>query len=110
VKWLVAVARHKLVDSWRRAERDSRLLTALSTQEDLDTDPWDDHLDVTRARDVLRSLGGHHRAALSLRYLDGLDVSEVAAHLGRTVQATEALLVRARRAFRRAYEEEDRDA
>jgi RNA polymerase sigma-70 factor (ECF subfamily) len=31
-------------------------------------------------------------------------VSEVADVLGRTVHATEALLVRARRAFRRAYE------
>ena len=47
----------------------------------------------------------HHRAALTLRYLDGLSVPEVAEHLGRTVHATEALLVRARVAFRRAYEE-----
>ena len=110
VKWLVAVARHKLVDSWRRAERESRLLAALSAEgEEVGADPWEDRLDATRAREVLRSLGGHHRAALSLRYVDGLDVSEVAAHLDRTVHATEALLVRARRAFRRAYEEQDHD-
>ena len=38
------------------------------------------------------------------RYLDGLSVPEVAEQLGRTVHATEALLVRARAAFRRAYE------
>ncbi len=35
--------------------------------------------------------------------LDGLAVPEVADHLGRTVHATEALLVRARDAFRAAY-------
>lgn len=111
VKWLMAVARHKLVDNWRRAERDSRLLTAVSAEgKEIQSDPWDDHLDATRAREVLRSLGGHHRAALSLRYVDGLAVSEVAAQLGRTVHATEALLVRARRAFRRAYGERDHDA
>jgi RNA polymerase sigma-70 factor (ECF subfamily) len=40
-----------------------------------------------------------------LRYLDDLPVATVAALLGRTVQATEAVLVRARVAFRRAYEE-----
>jgi RNA polymerase sigma-70 factor (ECF subfamily) len=40
-----------------------------------------------------------------LRYLDGLSVPEVAEALGRTVHATEALLVRARAAFRRVYEE-----
>jgi RNA polymerase sigma-70 factor, ECF subfamily len=50
-------------------------------------------------------LGLHHRAALALRYLDGLPVPDVAAHLGRTRHATEALLVRARIAFRRLYEE-----
>jgi RNA polymerase sigma-70 factor (ECF subfamily) len=52
---------------------------------------------------VLDQLGAHHRAALTLRYLDGLAVPEVADHLGRTVHATEALLVRARAAFRAAY-------
>ena len=36
-------------------------------------------------------------------YLDGLSVPEVAQHLDRTVHATEALLVRARNAFRVAY-------
>ncbi len=58
-----------------------------------------------RAREVLAELGAHHRAALTLRYLDGLPVAEVAEHLGRTLHATEALLVRARRAFRVRYAE-----
>lgn len=44
-----------------------------------------------------------HRAALTLRYLDGLPVPEVARALGRTVHATEAVLTRARAAFRRSY-------
>ena len=59
----------------------------------------------TRAREVLDELGAHHRAALTLRYLDGLSVPEVADHLDRTVHATEALLVRARNAFRIRYAE-----
>ena len=54
---------------------------------------------------MLDRLGAHHRAALTLRYLDGLPVPEVARHLDRTVHATEALLVRARAAFRRIYGE-----
>jgi RNA polymerase sigma-70 factor (ECF subfamily) len=56
---------------------------------------------------VLARLGGHHRAALTLRYLDGLPVTEVARHLDRSVHATEALLVRARTAFRRIYQGEE---
>src|SRR5580693_7166929 len=47
------------------------------------------------------------REQLALRYLDGLPVPEVARHLDRTLHATEALLVRARAAFRRIYEGEE---
>jgi RNA polymerase sigma-70 factor (ECF subfamily) len=105
VAWLVGVARHKLVDHWRRQFREERALPLTYEAPALDLDPWDDRLDVLQARAALAVLGPHHRAALTLRYVDGLSVPEVAGHLGRTVHATEALLVRARAAFRRAYEE-----
>jgi RNA polymerase sigma-70 factor, ECF subfamily len=75
-----------------------------------DDDPWDATLDAIRAQQTLSSLAGQHRAALLLRYVDDLPVNEVAAVLGRTLHATEALLVRARRAFRRAYEQADASA
>jgi RNA polymerase sigma-70 factor (ECF subfamily) len=70
-------------------------------------DPWETVVDRIRAREVLDRLGAHHRAALTLRYLDGLPVPDVAQHLNRTLHATEALLVRARAAFRRIYEGEE---
>ena len=65
VAWLVGIARHKLVDHWRRLEREQRRLVAV----------------------------------------DDLPVAQVAQLLDRTVHATEALLVRARRASRARYEE-----
>ncbi len=107
VGWLVGIARHKLVDHWRAAEREERGLRTVA--DDRSTarpaqDPWDERLDALLAREVLDELPGHHRAALALRYLDGLAVPEVAHVLGRTVHATEALLTRARAAFRRSYE------
>ena len=105
VAWLVGVARNKLVDHWRRVAREQRRLAAVATEDDaVEELDWDARLDADRAHDVLASLTPHHRAALVLRYLDGLSVRDVAEHLGRTVHATEALLVRARLAFRRAYE------
>jgi RNA polymerase sigma-70 factor (ECF subfamily) len=111
VAWLIGVARHKLVDHWRRQAREERNLTlAYDEPRAPDDDPWDAALDVAWAREVLETLGAQHRVALTLRYLDGLSVPEVAEHLGRTVHATEALLVRARIAFRRAYEEACDDA
>ncbi len=105
VAWLIGVARHKLVDHWRRQAREERRLHAVADLAEEVDDPWDVRLQADHARHVLGGLGAHHRSALVLRYLDGLSVPEVAATLGRTVHATEALLVRARRAFRAAYED-----
>jgi RNA polymerase sigma-70 factor (ECF subfamily) len=105
--WLVGVARHKLIDHWRRRAREERGLRTLG-QAATEADPrdqWDAELDPGQALETLSALGAHHQAALSLRYLDGLAVPEVAAALGRTVHATEALLVRARTAFRRVHGE-----
>ena len=105
IAWLVTVARNKLVDHWRRLAREERSLRLASNSDDDVIDDEGAHFDRLRAREVLAELGAHHCAALTLRYLDGLSVPEVADHLDRTVHATEALLVRARRAFRARYDE-----
>jgi RNA polymerase sigma-70 factor (ECF subfamily) len=107
--WLVGVARHKLVDHWRRQAREDARLRAVGELTVTVEDPWEEHLDTLRTREVLDRLGAHHRAALTLRYLDGLPVPEVARLLDRNLHATEALLVRARAAFRRAYGGVDHD-
>ena len=103
VPWVIGVARHKLADHWRRRARENRLRDALEQDPEPDEDPWDVRLNQMRANDVLAALGPHHRLALTLRYVDGLPVAEVAELLGRTPDATESLLVRARAAYRRVY-------
>ena len=108
--WLIGIARHKVVDHWRRIARQPLVDSTESFEEGVGEfyqradDPWDAVLDHRLVLDVFELLGDHHRAALTLRYLLGLTVAEVATELGRTVHATEALLVRARRAFRNSYE------
>jgi RNA polymerase sigma-70 factor (ECF subfamily) len=108
--WLIGTARHKLVDHWRRQAREERSLSAVAedaTGQAAALDPWDTKLDSLRAHETLELLAPQHRAALTLRYLDDLPVAEVADALDRTLHATEALLVRARTAFRRAYTDAD---
>ncbi|MEM9514146.1 MAG: RNA polymerase sigma factor [Actinomycetota bacterium] len=106
VAWLVGIARHKLIDHWRGAARADRLHDAIAAEQHAaPATSWDADLDQLIARDVLADLDGHHRAALTLRYVDDLPVREVADVLDRTEGATEQLLVRARRAFRQRYEE-----
>ncbi len=109
VAWLIGIARHKMIDEWRRAERRPRPLPLDDDRTDTEPatgdDMWDVVIDQHLVGGVLAELGAHHRSALTLRYLDGLAVPDVAAHLGRTVEATETLLVRARRRFRTVYEQ-----
>ena len=62
-------------------------------------------LDAQAAHVALLRLSLPQRMALTLRYLDGLSVPEVAQHLDRSVHATETLLVRARSALRHVYRE-----
>ena len=104
VAWLIGIARHKLIDHWRACSREQRhLVTGYGVPAAVE-DPWDERLDALRAQQTLRGLAPQHRSVLVLRYLDDLSVPQVAAELGRTRHATEALIVRARAAFRRAYE------
>ncbi len=100
--WLITVARNKLVDHWRREGREREREPHQPPVPPVDD--WDVHLDQLLARATLADLGPHHRSALTLRYLDGLPVREVAHCLGRTEGATEVLLVRAKAAFRARYD------
>ncbi|MGH8962073.1 MAG: RNA polymerase sigma factor [Jatrophihabitantaceae bacterium] len=106
VPWLIGVARHKLVDHWRREAREERTLRAVAsdpTTRTVSDDPWEVRLSALRAAQTLDRLAPQHRIALTLRYVDDLPVADVAALLQRTLHATEALLVRARAAFRADY-------
>ncbi|MDQ1394676.1 MAG: polymerase sigma-70 factor, subfamily [Acidimicrobiaceae bacterium] len=104
VGWLIGVARHKLADHWRWQARQERLFQAIEGSAAEVDDPWDVELNRWLAHEVLNRLASQHRAALTLRYVDGLSVPEAATILERSVAATEALLVRARREFRHVYE------
>lgn len=105
VAWLIGVARHKLADYYRR-RHDRFTVPVAELPEPVDpADDWDAELDRIVAENVLARLPEHHRVVLTLRYLDDRSVPECAELIGRTVHATEALLVRARRAFSTHYPE-----
>jgi RNA polymerase sigma-70 factor (ECF subfamily) len=102
--WLIGVARHKLIDHWRaRARQDRNLVLAQSAEQ---TRPVGESaaVDPGLAAVVLAGLSPTYRAALVLRHVDGLSVAAVADYLGRTVEATDQVLSRARAAFRTKYQ------
>jgi RNA polymerase sigma-70 factor (ECF subfamily) len=99
--WLIGAARHKLADHWRRQAREQRGLQALGST--LVPDPGPERLDAIDAQAALTRIAPQYRCALVLRYVDDLPVAQVAELLGRSVDATEAVLSRAKAAFRDAY-------
>lgn len=105
IPWLLGVARHKLADHYRRGQRRLAVPVADPPEPADAADDWDTELDRMVAEAVLARLAEPHRTVLVLRYMDDCSVGECAELIGRTVYATEALLVRARRAFRQEYPE-----
>lgn len=109
--WVVGIARHRLVDHFRRTERDARRLDALAAAEferaivPLPSSAAEAPDGIDDALAVLPAL---QRAVLILHYMDQLSVRDVAHAIGKSEAATASLLARGRDAFRHAYREANR--
>ena len=111
--WLFGIARHKLLDHYRREARIAgskpvsweawRAAAGEADEADLGSSPWQEEGWRERTLAALAALPAAQRQALVLRHLDELSVPEVAAALGRSVHAVESLLARGRAGFKRAY-------
>lgn len=99
--WVMGIARHKLLDHYRRQDR----ARSRGVSEVTDAPAEQSGDGSGRAITALASVPGDQRIALVLRHVDGLSVPEVAAALGRSVEAAESLLARGRLRFRQAYTE-----
>lgn len=108
--WLRTIARNLLRNELRRGGRETgRLRRYYEWLADrLDQNPHAernegvlrDHL-----RDCRAKIAGHAAEALRLRYEDGLDFGEIAAKLGRTVEAARQMLARIRIELRQCIEQ-----
>jgi RNA polymerase sigma-70 factor (ECF subfamily) len=110
VPWLIGVARHRLSRHFRalrrQDERTAELVREIHVVEPIAaTARLDDREDLAAG---LRALTTDQRAALVLRFVDGLSVRQVAATIGRTEDATESLIRRAREAFERVVRGDER--
>lgn len=102
--WLLDVARKRLIDYWRRSERQRLRIARFAQFAPRHAVIEIEHEEGSAVLDALDTLPTRQRAALMLRYLDGYSVSEVAEALGATYPATESLLARGRRSLLAAYE------
>jgi RNA polymerase sigma-70 factor, ECF subfamily len=99
--WVMGVARHKLLDHYRRTSRDERHLAMASARSSSEEQELDllAGADPSRVLEAMRTLSNEHRLVLILRYHADRSVREIAAELNRTEDAIQALLSRARRAL-----------
>ena len=94
--WLTGIARNKTADWYRQR--------AKSATTDAEPATRDTSAASEVVADVLDALADDERVVLEWKYLDRCTVREIAERLGRTEKAVEALLYRARKAFRAHYE------
>lgn len=108
--WVMGIARHHLLDHYRQKEREkTRLWLAWESERSRDSQLEAASLTRERSHAALQAVPAPQRTALTLHYLDGLRVAQVAEVIGRSVHATESLLARARESFRRAYREAEHE-
>jgi RNA polymerase sigma-70 factor (ECF subfamily) len=104
--WVMGVARHKMIDHYRKASRDERRLSLFGARDEDVDDPYAlVGQEPARIVQALASLRSEHRLVLVLKYLDDLTVDQIAAALGKSSQAIESLLARARRTLAREVQE-----
>ena len=103
--WIFGIARHKLLDHYRRCERSERLQR--SVERELQELAVDAAPGVGRERvlTALQAVPASQRVVLVLHYLDGLSMREVAHQVGKSEKAVESLLGRGRESLKRAYRE-----
>lgn len=108
--WLIGIARNKLADRQRQARRTEQWRQALRDHPKPLVDSVDGPalLEAQETRDevgrIMDRLPDEERLALEWKYLEKLSVREIAGRLGRTEKAVEALLYRARNAFRESWQ------
>lgn len=105
--WLMAVARNKVIDRWRRAER-RKAKRHLVWEREENAVELPAHWAGSGTREsVLAALDRvtpRHRTLLVLHHVDGMTVPEIARTLGQSTRSVESALSRARESFRRHYD------
>jgi RNA polymerase sigma-70 factor (ECF subfamily) len=100
--WLCACCRNEIAAHFRRAGRRPKEVELV---DDVPQEPADGSDTTELVHAALDRLPPTYARAMEWRYLDGLEVADVAHRLALTYKAAESLLSRARSAFREAYDE-----
>lgn len=102
--WLLAIARSRLVDHVRRQHAE----LPLPTEDDVGAPLLPAH-DAVEIEDVMSRLKPEQARLLRMAYVDGFRTTELAAASGQKESTVRMALLRAREAFRAAWDEGETD-
>ena len=112
--WLCAIARHEIVDFYRRKKLKTIIFSRLPFLKKIVDRALGPELAMQekeakqRILKTFRNLSEGYSQILRLKYIEGLTMAQIALKLGKTVKAVESRLFRARLAFREQYAKETR--
>jgi RNA polymerase sigma-70 factor, ECF subfamily len=104
--WLFRVAHNQATTAARRRQRRVEVHQELA-EEDTETESWDEPIPFENAPLVHRALEAispAHREVLALRFLEDMQLNEIAEVVGCSVATTKTRLHYAKKAFRRHFE------
>ncbi|MEM7285837.1 MAG: sigma-70 family RNA polymerase sigma factor [Actinomycetota bacterium] len=107
IGWLITVARNKLFDVFRRQLTHEEKLQLVAN------DPAGaSEIDIAERLRVEAALGVlpmHYRLVLTLHYINGMTVRDIATELDKSLKSVEGLITRARRELAAALEADETD-
>ena len=109
--WLCAIARHEIVDFYRKQKIKTILFSKMPFLEEIHDQalgPEGKHLKQELQKEiktVFKQLSEGYSKILRLKYIDGLSMKAIAKRMAITVKAVESRLGRARKQFARKWRE-----
>jgi len=108
--WIMGVARHKIIDFYRKKKLKTVLFSSLPQLEDVadkSIGPEGDSLKSelkNEIKQILNELSEGYGQILRLKYIDGLKNGQIAKVLKKSYKSVESKLARARAKFKEIYE------
>lgn len=101
--WLMTVARNKVIDHWRRVEREDKLIEKMKGECPVFVTD-ERHEELNDVAVTLGQLQPRYSSILVRHYLHGESVGDMATDDGVTYSAMESAMARARSAFRSSHD------